>query len=111
MIGGVRVRGRQSAAATIVARWLKSFMNAKRLFLASIIWTVVMLGGGYLAAVRMAQQVAFDRNAEERAKSLGQTIGTVTGIGYGVIWIPYAYALGKKRRQEKSRPVKGKRRR
>lgn len=107
----VRDRGRHAAAAVIDSCSVKAPMNVKRLFLASIIWTAVMLGGGYLAAVRMAQQVAFDRNAEERAKSLGQGIGTITGIGYGVIWIPYAYALGKKRRAEKSRPAKGKRRR
>lgn len=86
-------------------------MDVKRLFLASIVWTIVMIGGGFVLAWRLSEQLEHDVNAAERAKSLGRGIGTVTGIGYGVIWIPYAFRVGQKRREEQKRPGKGKRRR
>lgn len=86
-------------------------MTVKQLLGASILWTLIMAVAGVLMAWYMSERVRFARDAAQQAKQLGETVGTITGIGYGLIWLPYAYKVGQRRRAEAKAPVKKKKRR
>lgn len=47
---------------------------------------------------------------EERSRLIGGGIGTISGIGLGVIWIPFAARLGKERREAMERAKRKKKR-
>lgn len=86
-------------------------MTVKQLFVASILWTLMMVGAGMLMAWYMSERARFAPDAAQQAKRLGEAVGTITGIGYGLIWLPYAYKIGRARREEAKAPVKKKKRR
>jgi hypothetical protein len=48
------------------------------------------------------------REWNQRASAAGAFGGLVVAVGCGVIWLPYAAAVGKKRREERERARKAK---
>ena len=75
-------------------------MKLKHALIASGVWTVV----GVVAAVGLITYIASQRLprrvAEQRAQTAGGAAGVVVAVGYGAIWLPYAAAVGKRRREE-----------
>lgn len=81
-------------------------MSRKTAIWATAIWTVIALGLCVIGLVYIGTRPISNRAKEERARLFGQGAGTVTAIGYGVIWLPYAYRVGKQRREEEVRAEK-----
>ena len=47
-------------------------------------------------------------SVEDRAAQLGGGVGTLAAIGCGIIWLPLAYEIGQKRREERARAIQNK---
>jgi len=70
-------------------------MKRQRLFLYSIVWTAVMLGGGFWLALASTDGTQrHDLDAPEQATRLGQTIGTVSRYRLRRHLDSYAYTVG-----------------
>lgn len=74
-------------------------MTLKTILLATAGWTLfAIVVSVALISYIVANPVA-GLSAEKRAQMLGSGVGMFVAIGYAVIWLPYAYKLGKKRRE------------
>lgn len=73
-------------------------MKLKHALIASAVWTVIGLAGCVALVVVIAGSRP-TRAAEQRAAQAGGGAGTVMVIGYGAIWLPFAAAVGKRRRE------------
>ncbi|MDA0588551.1 MAG: hypothetical protein O2820_11790 [Planctomycetota bacterium] len=80
-------------------------MTIRKRIQVTVIWLVV---GISLAAVGgfFLVKDAPRRELNQRAAAAGSFGGLVVAIGCGVIWLPYAAAVGKKRREERERARK-----
>jgi hypothetical protein len=81
-------------------------MNANKLVLFSVLWTVFMAGMGVLGAYYIVRHPIPGASLEERSGQIGTGVGILTGVGYGFIWIPWAYRVGQERRAEQKRLAK-----
>lgn len=77
--------------------------SIKKLLLVTAIWFVVMIGGGLLVMFLTIDKSAPNRVTQAKVEKLGTGIGTLTGIGAAVIWLPFAYRKGKEKREEAER--------
>jgi hypothetical protein len=86
-------------------------MTPKRLILISAIWTAVIIAVGFLGIWYIMEHPVPGARAEDRAARLGSGLAVVTVIGYAVLWFPWAFKVGLKRREKRARQArKGKRR-
>ncbi len=73
-------------------------MSLKFALMATAVWTVATAGLGAIAIWSLLTDPAAAVTAEVRAAQLGSGMGTLAGIGYAVIWIPFAALRGRQRR-------------
>ena len=74
-------------------------MRLRHALLATAIWTVVALGVSLLLAWYVIAHPIPGTSTEKRAGLLGQGAATVMVLGYAAIWLPFAYRMGKQRRE------------
>src|SRR3954447_14182267 len=78
-------------------------MKLKHALWATAIWSFISLLGcggiiGYIATHPIP-----GASQEKRAQMAGQGAATLVMIGFGLIWLPYAIAVGKKKRAARER--------
>jgi hypothetical protein len=76
-------------------------MKLKHVVWATAIWTLLGCGGSGVGLWYVTTHRVRGAGTEERAKRLGMGAGTLMAIGYAAIWLPYAAAVGKRRREQK----------
>jgi len=74
-------------------------MKLKTALIASGIWTAVGVIGCVVLISVIASKRLSQREAEQRAPQAGTGAAAVMGIGYAAIWLPFAGAVGKRRRE------------
>ncbi len=75
-------------------------MKLKHALIATGVWTAVGLVAAVAIIASIAGQRLPARVANARAQKAGGGTATVMAIGYAGIWLPYAAALGKRRREQ-----------
>lgn len=78
-------------------------MKLKTALIASAIWMVVVIGIGGVAIWYVSTHPIHGVSNEQRGAQLGGGLGVFAGIGFAAIWLPYAAAIGKKKREERDR--------
>ena len=76
----------------------KTFFTLKRVVIGSVIWFVVMMIVSAGLFYLMWNDSKNNRERQERAGKLGAGMGVITAVGWGVLWLPWAAKVGKKRR-------------
>jgi type II secretory pathway component PulM len=76
-------------------------MTIKTRVVATIVWSVLMLGVGAFGIWYILEHRIPGVRAEERSARLGGGIGVLMSIGYAVLWLPLAAKIGRKRRLER----------
>jgi hypothetical protein len=71
-------------------------------FIATAAWTVLAFGVSAVALWYVLSH-APPSDRDRRAGLLGQGAGTVMALGYAAIWLPYAYQVGRRRREQRER--------
>lgn len=74
-------------------------MKLKTALIASGIWTAVGVVGCVVLISVIANQRLSKREGEQRAQQAGTGAAVVMAIGYAAIWLPFAAAVGKQRRE------------
>lgn len=77
-------------------------MSFKQRVILSVAWFVLCLVIG-TAAFAMMVNNAPHRDRGARASQLGSGMGVLTSVGWAGLWLPYAAAIGKKRREKRAR--------
>ena len=76
-------------------------MSLKTALVATAAWTLLAI----VASVGLISYVVTHPiagvSAEQRGQMLGSGVGIILSIGYAVIWLPFAYKAGKKRRESR----------
>lgn len=73
-------------------------MTLKFAVIATAVWTLATAGLGAIAIWIILTHPIPAVPPEVRAAQLGSGMGTLAGIGYAVIWIPFAALRGRQRR-------------
>ena len=74
-------------------------MSLKTALLATAAWTfLAIVASAALISYVVAHPIA-GVSAEQRGEMLGSGVGVILSIGYAVIWLPFAYKVGAKRRE------------
>ena len=73
-------------------------MSLKTALLASAVWTIVAVVVSAVAIWYVMAHPVAGASVEQRSQMLGSGVGTVMAIGYGAIWLPFAFKLGQERR-------------
>lgn len=82
-------------------------MTLKRVLIFTGIWTLIMVGVCVAAISYAATHRVPGVRAKDRAAQLGSGLGTLTVIGYGAIWLPFAAKVGQKKRAEREEKKRG----
>jgi hypothetical protein len=69
---------------------------------ATAAWTVIGVGASAAVLWYISTHPVRGARARDRAAVAGQAAGIVVAAGYGVIWLPYAAAVGRKRREARA---------
>jgi hypothetical protein len=83
-------------------------MRLKTALIATGIWTVVVVILAGVVIWYIANHPIPGVSKKDRAAQAGGGLGVFAGIGYGCIWLPYAAAIGKQKREarEKAKSAK-----
>lgn len=74
-------------------------MKLKHALIATAVWTAVGLVACVALIAVIASRAGPGRAAEQRAQQAGGGAGMVMALGYAGIWLPYAFAVGRKKRE------------
>jgi type II secretory pathway component PulM len=74
-------------------------MKLKYALWATAVWTVLALGSCAVMVGYIVTHPIPGVSGDRRANLLGQGAATVMVIGYGAIWLPFIYQVGKRRRE------------
>ncbi|MDB5350475.1 MAG: hypothetical protein JWN86_1722 [Planctomycetota bacterium] len=75
----------------------------KRLILASALCFVAAIVIGFAGIGYILSHPIPGVSSDDRAAQLGSGAGVVTAIAFGVIWLPFAFKYGQKRRDQQAR--------
>lgn len=75
------------------------FITLKTIIILSLFWTLLILGVGMFGLWYIFENPIRGVRAEDRAAKLGSGTGVLMSLGYAVLWLPFAYKIGKKRRE------------
>ena len=81
----------------------KSFFTLKRVIIGSIIWFVLVMTISIVGLFMIDKDAKTVSEKTRRAQMLGQGAGTLLAVGCGVLWLPWAFQVGKRRREAKAR--------
>ena len=85
-------------ASGAVAEEEKTFFTLRRVVIGSVIWFVLLMILSAGLFYWMWNDAKTNRERKERAAQLGTGMGMITAVGWGVLWLPWAAKVGKKRR-------------
>lgn len=77
--------------------------SVKKLVLWSVVVTVVFFAAGLLWAWIDYNKSGGSAAFQRRSTVVGGACGTLIGVGYAIIWLPWASKVGKARREARSR--------
>ena len=80
-------------------------MTIKKRILISIAWFALMIAMGIGGVFWIQSDTPNNEERTERAGVLGTGLGCLGGVGFAVLWLPYAYRLGKQKREERERAI------
>ena len=92
----------QQLAAVAPAKQ-ESWFTLKRVVIGSVIWFVLMMCISLVIFYQIFQDTKNDRERNARAAKLGTGMGALTAVGWGVLWLPWAAQVGKRRREARAR--------
>ena len=78
-------------------------MTLKKRIILSVAWLLLCVVIGFAAVIFVATGEGSSADRTARAGLVGTGMGTVVGIGWAGLWLPYAAAMGKQRRAERER--------
>ena len=81
----------------------ESWFTLKRVVIGSAIWFVLLMGISLGIFYQIFQDSKNTRERNARAAKLGTGMGALTVVGWGVLWLPWAAQVGKRRREAKAR--------
>ncbi|MBC8324198.1 MAG: DUF4339 domain-containing protein [Verrucomicrobia subdivision 3 bacterium] len=94
----------QQLAAAAPAK-KESWFTLKRVVIGSAIWFVLMMAISIGIFYHIFQDSKNNRERNARAAKLGAGMGALTAMGWGVLWLPWAAQVGKRRREAKAREL------
>lgn len=74
-------------------------MTLKTILIATSGWTLFAIIVSVALISYIVTHPIAGVSSEKRAQMLGSGVGIFVSIGYAVIWLPYAFKVGKKRRE------------
>jgi hypothetical protein len=77
-------------------------MTLRKRIQVTVAWLIIGISLAAVAGFFMVKDAPV-RERNKRAEAAGSFGGLVVAAGCGVIWLPYAAAVGKKRREERER--------
>lgn len=86
-------------------------VSLKQRILLSIGWLVLCIVLGVAIIIPVASSGATSRERNQRATMVGGGMGTLASIGWAGLWLPWAAAVGKRRREERQRARRKRKRR
>lgn len=92
----------QQLAAAAPAK-KESWFTLKRVVIGTVIWFVLMMVISLGIFYQIFQDSKNTRERNARAAKLGTGMGALTVMGWGVLWLPWAAQVGKRRREAKAR--------
>lgn len=78
-------------------------MTRRLALILSGVWTAVVLVAAVAVVWYVVTHPVRGMTQDQRAAKVGGGMGVAAGIGYGIIWIPYAAQVGQRRRAERAR--------
>ncbi len=81
----------------------ESWFTLKRVVIGSTIWFVLMMIISLGIFYQIFQDSKNNRERNARAAKLGTGMGALTALGLGMLWLPWAAQVGKRRRGAKAR--------
>jgi hypothetical protein len=78
-------------------------MTLTRRIVLSVLWTIVMAGAGLAGGWYLVKHPIAGMSVESSGERFGQAVGLAIAVGYGLLWIPWAYRVGRERRRERAR--------
>ena len=81
-------------------------MTVKKRILISLGWFVLMIALGIGGVIWITSNTRSNAESTQRAGMLGTGLGCLGGVGFAVLWLPFAYRLGKQKREERERTAK-----
>ncbi|MDG1897700.1 MAG: hypothetical protein P8J37_22605 [Fuerstiella sp.] len=78
-------------------------MTIKKRILLSIAWFSLIIGAGIGGVFWIQSETLNNEERTQRAGVLGTGLGCLGGIGFAVLWLPFAYRLGKQKREKRER--------
>lgn len=83
-------------------------MTVKKRILISIGWFVLVMAIGVGGVFWIQSNTHNNEKRTQRAALLGTGLGCLGGVGFAALWLPFAYRLGKQKREELQRAAKRK---
>ncbi|QDU36245.1 hypothetical protein Mal4_05290 [Maioricimonas rarisocia] len=78
-------------------------MSLKLALILTATWSVLVVAAGAGLIWYIMEHPIPGARAEDRAAVAGSGLGTLASIGYGAIWIPLAFRIGKQMRERRER--------
>ena len=73
-------------------------VNLKNSIIATVVWTVIVLGIGIGMIIYIGTHPVSGATVEQRSQMAGSGVGFVAALGYAAIWLPFAFKKGQERR-------------
>jgi len=74
-------------------------VNLKNSIIATVVWTVIVLGIGIGMIIYIGTHPVSGATVEQRSQMAGSGVGFVAALGYAAIWLPFAFKKGQERRR------------
>ena len=74
-------------------------VNLKNSIIATVVWTVIVLGIGIGMIIYIGTHPVSGARVEQRSQMAGSGVGFVAALGYAAIWLPFAFKKGQERRR------------
>lgn len=78
-------------------------MTIGKRILVSIAWFMLMIVVGIGGVFWIVSETQNNTERTQRSGVLGTGLGCLGGVGFAVLWLPFAYRLGKQKRAERER--------
>ena len=72
-------------------------VNLKNSIIATVVWTVIVLGIGIGMIIYIGTHPVSWATVEQRSQMAGSGVGFVAALGYAAIWLPFAFKKGQER--------------
>lgn len=74
-------------------------VNLKNSIIATVVWTVIVLGIGIGMIIYIGTHPVSGATVEQRSQMAGSGVGFVAALGYAAIWLPFGFKKGQEKRR------------